>query len=95
MKKAIYLLLFISWPFFAIYAQQSSNKGGYALSFKLHLTGVPMPDSVAVSWLMFPSPETRPVKMNGPDSDGYYNVEISFPDSVRGKTLMYREYTKT
>ncbi|MBK9488369.1 MAG: hypothetical protein IPO07_05925 [Haliscomenobacter sp.] len=69
----------------AIYAQQSPNKGGYALSFKLHLTGVPMPDSVAVSWLMFPSPETRPFKMNGPNSDGYYNVEISFPDSARAK----------
>ena len=28
--------------------------------------------------------------MNGPNSDGYYNVEISFPDSARGKTLLYR-----
>lgn len=90
MKKAIYLLLFLSWPLVAIYAQSNPDKGGYTLSFKLHLSGVPSPDSVAVACLLFPSPETRPIKMNGPNSDGYYNVEISFPDSVLGKTLLYR-----
>ncbi|WP_373552990.1 hypothetical protein [Haliscomenobacter sp.] len=67
MKKIAYLLFFSAWPLVAIYAQQSLNKGVYTLSFKLHLSGIPSPDSVAVACLLFPSPETRPIKMNGPN----------------------------
>ncbi len=65
----------------------------HQVTFKLSITEIAHPDSVAVVWLLFPTPLTKPQLLEKPDVDGFYKLIVSFPDSVMGKTLIYRYQT--
>lgn len=90
MKKLL-CLLFSFMILYKIQAQQSSHQ----VTFKLSTADLQSTDSVKISWLLFPVPETKPLFMGNPGADGFYKLTFSFPDSAAGKTLFYRYQTAT
>lgn len=68
------------------------------ITFRLKITEIAHPDSVAVYLYLSPlqkgattaSSSKGPYAMSPPDAQGLYQVTLTFPDSVSGKTLFYR-----
>lgn len=68
------------------------------ITFKLKITEIAHPDSVAVTWYLMPLSKGKTVQnatqgpffMQPPGADGLYHLTVVLPDSVLGKTLSYR-----
>lgn len=68
------------------------------ITFKLKITEIANPDSVAVTWFLMPFEKGKttanstkgPFFLQIPDADEFYHLTVSLPDSAIGKTLFYR-----
>jgi hypothetical protein len=68
------------------------------ITFKLKITEIANPDSVAVTWFLMPFEKGKtaanstkgPFFLQAPGADGLYHLTVSLPDSMMGKTMFYR-----
>lgn len=104
MKPSILTKLFFGsllLTVFALTVVSFRTNGDLQITFKLKISNLPKPDSVAVYWYLSPlqkgTTSAGSAKglflMHQPDADGLYHLSLSFPDLVRGKTLFYRYAT--
>ena len=65
------------------------------ITFKLKITDIAHPDSVTITWLVMPVAKGQPFDRKGPflmqapGADGLYQLTVSLPDSLLGKTMFY------
>ena len=108
MKKPLFSKLFslaLLVLFFAAnaFAQEPNNKAiaqqnvlstDHKVNFKLQITEIENPDSVAINWFVLPYVPDKTVIQQSlftkkTDPNGLYEQTITFPDSVMGKSLAY------
>lgn len=76
-------------------AQQKSLSIDHKVTFKLKITEIEKPDSVAINWIIEPYVEGKTVEQvsafpKSPDANGIYQQTLTFPDSLMGKSVRYR-----
>jgi Protein of unknown function (DUF3500) len=75
-------------------AQQNLLNTDHNVTFKLKITQIANPDSVAIVWFILPYMEGKTIEQTSLfpktlDANGLYQQTITFPDSLMGKTLAY------
>ncbi len=74
--------------------QQNTLSTGHKVTFKLKITDIENPDSVAIVWILMPYEEGKTVMHESIfpktlDANGLYQQTITFTDSVLGKSIAY------
>lgn len=80
--------------FYEVTAQQNIPGNGSKVTFKLKISEITNPDTVAIIWVLLPYEEGKTVQQlsvfpKTPDANGLYQQTITFPDSMIGKTIGY------
>jgi len=57
--------------------------------FKLNMKGISNPESLGMVGTIAPLSMDKPIPMEGPDAEGFYQLSLSFPDSAAGQQLRY------
>lgn len=87
-------ILFSFMLFHKANAQQNIPGNGHKVTFKVKISDIATPDTVAIIWLLLPYEEGKTVEQlsvfpKTPGTDGLYQQTITFPDSIMGKTIGY------
>ena len=94
MKKT-FLILLVILLFNLVNAQEVIPSKEHQVNFKLKITEIKNPDSVAVMWFLQPYVQDVTVDQvsmfpQTSDANGLYQQTISFPDSIMGRSIGYR-----